>query len=121
MTFDIGIAGRVREHFLARNDVTEKKMFGGICFMVAGHMCCGVDRHNLMLRVGQERYAYALKQKHARPMDITGKPLRGFVFVSPEGIKTRRQLERWLSLALANVESLPAKKPKKRKLKRGVK
>lgn len=115
MAFDTALADRIRRHLFARNDVTERKMFGGLCFMVGGHMCCGVERANLMLRVGSERYAAALKKPHARPMDFTGKPLTGFVYVSLDGVKTTRQLDGWLALALANVESLPAKKPKKRK------
>jgi TfoX/Sxy family transcriptional regulator of competence genes len=119
MTFDVALAGRIRAALLARNDVTEKKMFGGLCFMVKGHMCCGVESERLMLRVGQERTDAALARAHARPMDFTGKPLKGFVFVSLAGVKTKRQLESWLALALENIESLPARPARKHKIRKG--
>lgn len=118
MAFDSTLAGRIRAALLARDNVSEKKMFGGLCFMVRGHMCCGVEGRNLMLRVGPERYAAALARVHARPMDFTGKPLKGFVFVSPAGVRTARQLESWLAPALANAESLPARTKKTPKVGR---
>ncbi len=118
MAFNAALAGRVRNALLARNDVTEKKMFGGLCFMVRGHMCCGVDGVNLMLRVGSERYEAALARAHARPMDFTGRPLKGFVFVSSAGVETARQLKGWLALALENAESLPTRPEKKQKIRR---
>jgi hypothetical protein len=114
MAFDAALAGRIRAALLARNDVSEKKMFGGLCFMVRGHMCCGVEGSTLMLRVGPELYAAALARAQARPMDFTGKPLKGFVFVSPAGVRTARQLASWLAPALAYVEELPARTAKKR-------
>ena len=115
MAFDVALAARIRAVLLSREDVTEQKMFGGLCFMVRGHMCCGVEGAKLMLRVGAERYAGVLARKHARPMDFTGRPLKGFIFVAPAGLKTKRQLESWLAPALENVESLPPKRAKKRK------
>lgn len=115
MAFDIELASRVREALSARNDVTEKKMFGGLAFMVRGHMCCGVDNRNFMLRVGPDQYEKALAQRHAKPMDFTGRPLKGFVYVAPDGLATRRDLARWLGLGLAFVESLPEKAAKKTK------
>lgn len=115
MAFDQIFASRVREVLSSRNDVTEKKMFGGLCFMVRGHMCCGIDKANFMLRVGPDQYEKVLAQKHARPMDFTGRPLKGFVYVAPEGLKAKRDLTRWLGLGLDFVESLPRKVAKKRK------
>lgn len=112
MPFDPVLASRVREVLSARNDVTEKKMFGGLCFMVAGHMCCGLAANRFMVRVGPEEYAAALALRHARPMDFTGRPLTGFIYVAPEGLKTKRDLARWIGMGLDYVESLPAKKPK---------
>lgn len=112
MAFDVELASRVREALAARNDVTEKKMFGGLCFMVRGHMCCGIDRENFMLRVGPDQYEAALGKRHAKPMDFTGRPLKGFVYVVSDGLATKRDLVRWLKMGLDFVESLPAKAAK---------
>ena len=76
-------------------------MMGGLCFMHRGHMCCGVMKDQLVVRVGRERHADALAEPHVRPMDFTGRPLRGFVFVAPAGIRTRRILDRWVSRGVA--------------------
>lgn len=89
--------------------MVEKKMFGGLSFMVKGHMCCGVVGDELMVRVGPDGYEAALERPHARPMDFTGKPLKGFVYVAPQGFSTQSTLERWIRLALEFVETLPAK------------
>jgi TfoX/Sxy family transcriptional regulator of competence genes len=118
MAFDEILASRVRQVLSARNDVTEKKMFGGLCFMVGGHMCCGIDAGNFMLRVGPEAYDAALARAHARPMDFTGRPLKGFVYVAPAGLKTKRDLTRWLGMGVDFVESLPAKAAKTPKTRR---
>lgn len=106
MAFDEKLADRVRRT-LPRRGVTEKKMFGGLCFMVRGHMCCGVEKNRMMLRIGPERHAAALKRPGAKPMDFTGRPMKGFVFVDRKALATRRQLERWLALALAYNAELP--------------
>jgi TfoX/Sxy family transcriptional regulator of competence genes len=115
MAFDADIASRVREALAARNDVSERKMFGGLCVMVKGHMCCGVLGGDLMLRVGPAQYAKILALPHARPMDFTGRPLTGLVYVSPAGFVTRRALDRWLARAVKFVEGLPVKALRKRK------
>lgn len=112
MPFDPILASRVREILSARNDVSERKMFGGLCFMVAGHMCCGLAANKFMVRVGPAEYGRALALRHAQPMDFTGRPLMGFVYVAPAGLKTKRDLARWLAMGVDYVESLPAKKPK---------
>jgi TfoX/Sxy family transcriptional regulator of competence genes len=117
MAFDAEIASRVREALAARNDVSERKMFGGLCVMVKGHMCCGVLGGDLMLRVGPAQYGRTLAMAHARPMDFTGRPLTGLVYVSPQGFTTRRALDRWLALAVKFVTQLPSKPRKKRKPK----
>ena len=76
-------------------------MMGGLCFMVKGKMCVGVEKSRLMARVGPEAYADALARKGCRPMNFTGRPMRGFVFVEPEGLASERELGFWLDLALA--------------------
>lgn len=74
MPYDEGLATKVREILAEHHDVDERKMFGGIAFMVNGHMCCGVLNDDVVLRLGPERAAEALKSKHVRPMDFTGRP-----------------------------------------------
>lgn len=109
MAFDEKLATRLREIYSDRDDVTEKKMFGGIAFMVAGHMSCGVVGDVLMARVGSERHERALKRKHTRPMDFTGRPMKGFIYVDPPGISTARQLRSWIETSLEFIETLPEK------------
>ena len=109
MPYDEGLAERVRDIFDGREDVTEKKMFGGLCFMINGNMCCGVNKNDLMLRLGAEEAKAALKHPHARDMDFTGKPLKGFVYVDAEGYAEDEDLEHWIERAAAFAESLPAK------------
>ncbi len=110
MAFDERLAQRVREALGRKPGITEKRMFGGLCFLVNGNMCCGIEREKLMVRVGPEHYAAALMKPHARPMDFTGRPLRGFVFVMPQGVRDQRTLTRWVDLGLRHATSLPAKR-----------
>ena len=84
-------------------------MMGGLCFMVRGHMCVGVTRDKLMVRTGPVGHAKALALKHVAPMDFTGKPLKGFVFVLPAGCSTLRTVEAWVKRALGFTATLPAK------------
>lgn len=109
MAYDEGLAERLREMFSDRPDVAEKKMFGGIAFMLSGNMCCGVVNDTLMARVGPVQYAAALKRPHARQMDFTGKPLKGFVYVAPEGFESDEDLAEWAGLCLDFVATLPPK------------
>ncbi len=110
MAYDEGLAERIREQFLERLDVEEKKMFGGLCFMVSRHMCCGIVGDTLMARVGPNDYEHSLKQRHAREMDFTGKALKGMVYVSPGGIESDADLAKWVGVCTRFVESLPPKK-----------
>ena len=82
MAYDEGLAQRVREVLAERSDLSERKMFGGLCFLVNGNMCCGVVRDELMVRVGPDAYDESLSLPHARKMDITGRPMKGFVYRS---------------------------------------
>lgn len=84
-------------------------MFGGLAFMVNGHMCCGIVGENLVVRVGAEAYERALSQPHARAMDFTGRPMKGFVYVGPSGYRTAADLRKWVRKGLRFVSSLPAK------------
>ena len=109
MAYSETLAERVRRLLARQRPVSERRMFGGLAFMVRGHMCCGIQGERLMARVGPERYDKALKWPHARPMDFTGKPIRGFVYVQPAGLKTAAQLRRWVSASVAYVRSAPPK------------
>ena len=112
MSYDEGLAQRIREQFEDRRDVEEKKMFGGLCFMVSNHMGCGIVGDTLMARVGPDHYEKCLNHEHASEMDFTGKAMKGMVYVAPQGIESDVELEYWLSLCTSFVESLPPKKPK---------
>ncbi len=107
MAYDEGLADRVRGALLPRPDIEEKKMFGGLAFMVGGHMCCGVIGDDLMVRVGRDAYEDALAAKGARPMDFTGRPLRGMVYVGSEGHRTDDALASWVRRGTDFVASLP--------------
>ena len=109
MAYDDGLAQRIREHLETRRDVDERKMFGGIAFLVGGHMCAGVVRDELMVRVGPEAYDAALALDHARPMDFTGRPMKGFVYVAAEGFAEDEDLAAWLERGLAFAGALPPK------------
>ena len=109
MAFDEGLAERVREELGDLPDVVEKKMFGGLAFMIRGNMSVGIIGSELMVRVGADAYEKTLKLPHAREMDFTGKPLKGFVYVNENGIAEDNDLKEWIGRGLAFVESLPTK------------
>ena len=109
MAYDEMLAQRVRDCFEDPDVVTERRMFGGLCFLVSGNMCCGIVGHELMVRVGPEGYAAALKRPHAREMDFTGRPLKGMVYLAPDGLRTKRSLQAWVKRGAAFAGSLPAK------------
>jgi TfoX/Sxy family transcriptional regulator of competence genes len=111
MAYDETAANRVRQALGKRGDFDEKRMFGGLAFMVRGHMCCGLVGDDLMVRVGPQGYPKALAAPHARPMDFTGRPSRNMVYVAPAGFKTAKALDAWVGRALSFVVSLPAREP----------
>ncbi len=109
MAFDEGVAERLREILDGQPDIAEQKMFGGIAFMHSGNMCCGIVNDVLMARVGPEAYPDALTRPCAREMDFTGRSMKGFVYVDPDGFAEDDQLREWVSLSLAFTASLPTK------------
>ena len=110
MAYDEGLAERLREVFADIPYVHEKKMFGGLAFMVDGNMSCGVmGDGGLMLRVGPALYAETLARPHARPMDFTGRRMTGFVLVDADGLTEDDMLREWIALSLRFVQSLPPK------------
>lgn len=101
---------RIREVLKDEKGIKEKNMFGGIIFTHNGNMLCRVDKkHGLILRVGPEQYEKVLKIKHARKMDITGKPMKGFIFVDAEGYEANNLLKEWLDRGIAFTKTLPKK------------
>lgn len=113
MAYDEGVAQRLREAYPEHARVAEKRMFGGIAFMVSGHMTCGVVGETLMVRVGPAQYEQSLKKPHARKMDFTGKPLNGFVYVAPPGFESDEDLASWVELSMNFVSALPPKSESK--------
>ena len=113
MAYDERLAERVRTMLKRRSGVSERKMFGGICFMINGNMCCGIDSRDLMLRLGKDGVTAALEEPHARPFDITGKPMKTMCMVSPKGHQGDEALKAWLSRAITYARSLPPKSPSK--------
>jgi TfoX/Sxy family transcriptional regulator of competence genes len=114
MAYDELLELRVRRIFDSKGIKYEaKRMMGGLCFMVNDKMCVGVEKSRLMARIGTDAYEDALTRKGCRPMDFTGRPLRGFVFVSTDGLKSERDLASWLDLAL--VYNRKAKKSARKK------
>jgi len=109
MAYDENLAARIRKLLAKRRGMAEKRMFGGIAFMLRGNMCCGVVKETLMVRIGPEQYEKALVEPHARPMDFTGRPLKGFVYVGSGGYQTDEALRAWLQRAIDFALSLPAK------------
>ena len=110
MAYDERLAGRVRKTLDGQRGVTERRMFGGLAFMLRGHTCCGLVGDELMVRVGPDAYEAALARRHAREMDFTGRPLRGYVYVGREGLRTERSVAAWVKQGVTFAASLPPKK-----------
>jgi TfoX-like protein len=111
MGYDEDLAERVRFALAGREDVDERKMFGGVAFMVGGHMTVGIVGDELMARVGAEGEEDALAQEHARPMDFTGRPMTGFVFVGAPAVAGDAGVAAWVTRALSYTSTLPPKRP----------
>jgi hypothetical protein len=109
MAYNEKLAERVRKLLAKHRSSDEIKMFGGLCFTLRGHMCCGIHEDDLMIRVGPERHREALIEPHARPMDITGRPMKGFVFVGPGGYRTDKALAKWIKRGVDFASSLRPK------------
>jgi TfoX/Sxy family transcriptional regulator of competence genes len=109
MAYDEQLADRIRAALPDRDDVTERKMFGGIAFMVGGNMTCGVIKEDLMARVGPDADEQALEEPHTRPMDFTNRPMKGYIYVAPEGVADDDSLQAWVDRCVDFAESLPRK------------
>ena len=113
MAYDERLAQRIHSALKGKRHVTDKKMFGGVAFLRKGLMFAGVLGSALMARVGKENYSDSLRREHVRPMDFTGRPMQGYVFVDPEGTKTAAQLRFWLERSEKFVATLPPKAARK--------
>ena len=114
MAYDEILANRVREILSPLRKVEEKKMMGGLTFMVNDKMCVGILEENLMVRIDPDIYEKVLERTGCREMDFTGRPMRSFVFVDPEGTNTKKDLNYWLGLVLEyNKKARPSKRKKK--------
>ena len=109
MAFDENLAARIRDALARKKGVVEKKMFGGVCFLLNGKMLVGVWREYLIARLGPDQGDEALLEPHVRKMDITGKPMKGWIKVEPEGVENDDQLKSWIQQAVKFVGKLPAK------------
>ena len=109
MAYDKGLAQRVRELLEEEPGYDEKKMFGGLCFLLFGNMACGIIGEDLIVRIGAERYEKSLNAPHTKKFDLTGKPLKGWVMVLAEGLDDDDVLQDWLQKAVSFVRHLPPK------------
>lgn len=112
MAYNEDLAHRIRRILAGRPRLTEQKMFGGVAFMIGGHMACGPWGEDLIIRIGEEAAQKAIGLPHVRPMAITGKPLRPFAYVEAAGIRTGPQLRKWVEMSVEYAGSLPPKAPK---------
>lgn len=109
MPYNEPLAERTHRQLARRENVEEKKMFGGIALLLNGNVCVGVWKNSLIARVGPEQYPDALKESFVSEFDITGRAMSGWVMVAPEGIEDDDQLQEWIGRAMKFVETLPAK------------
>jgi len=109
MAYDERLADRIRAALPDRADVTERKMFGGIAYMVGGNMACGIMADALMARIGADATAAALEEPHTRPAEMGERTMKGYVLVDPAGITDDESLQRWVDRCVAFAESLPSK------------
>ena len=109
MSYDENLATKIRIQLKDLEGLSEKKMFGGLSFLLHGNMVCGILGQDLIIRVGRERYAEVLQQPHTREFDLTGKTMKGWVTVEPAGCTKDDALRRWLRIGVEYAGSLPAK------------
>lgn len=115
MAYDENLAERIDEVLVGVPNVVQKKMFGGIAFMVRSHMCVGVIGDTLLARVGPDQYEDSLKENYANEMLFTGRPMKGMIYIEPEGINSKAKLIKWVEKCLYFVSTLPEKKEKLKK------
>ena len=108
MVYNEKLADRIRKIICKNKNVTEKKMFGGLSFLLNGKMFCGVLKEDLVLRISHGEYEDALKKPNVRPMDFTRRPMKGFIYVNANGCKSDKDIKKWIDLSLNYVKSIKA-------------
>jgi TfoX/Sxy family transcriptional regulator of competence genes len=108
MAYNKRLAERIRAEF-GTSPIVEKRMFGGVGFLLNGNMACGVHKDNMIVRVGPDKYEKLLQKKHTRVFDITGRTMKGWLMVEPEGCTTARQVSMWVKEGLEFALTLPPK------------
>lgn len=121
MAYSESLAARVRARLGKLRHITEKKMFGGVCFLLHDNICVGIWKTSLIARLGDDQAAAALREPHVGPFDVTGRPMKGWVMVAAEGLDDDQALDGWLDKARAFGATLPAKKPGRKNEDRGRK
>jgi TfoX/Sxy family transcriptional regulator of competence genes len=106
MAFSESLALRLRQILSSRRGITEKKMFGGVGFLLHGNMCVGIWKNSLIVRIDPESYEDALKEEYVRQFDVTGRPMKGWILVEPDGMETDHQLTHWIEKSLEFVATL---------------
>ena len=114
MAYNESLADRLRVHLASQEDLKEKNMMGGLTFMVNGKMCLGIVKEDLMVRLNPDIHDQAIEKNGCREMDFTGKPMKGYVFVSPEAVESEKALSYWVNLALDYNPLAKASKKKKK-------
>ena len=109
MAYDEGLTERIRDQLKGQPDLVEKKMFGGVGFMLNGNMACGVNKEDLIVRVGLEKYENLVARPHTRPFDFTGRPMKGWVMINPAGYEADEDLAEWVDHGVGFALSLPPK------------
>jgi hypothetical protein len=109
MASDPKLVARLEALLAGRPGVTPRTMFGGVAYMLNGNMCVGVHKRWLIIRAGERRAVPLLERAHVRPMDVTGKPMKGWIMIGPEGVKRGTDLARYVDAAIEFVSTLPPK------------
>jgi TfoX/Sxy family transcriptional regulator of competence genes len=109
MAYDDVLAQRISKVLDGTPNLAEKKMFGGVGYLIQGNMACGVNKQDLIIRVGPEAYEEALKQPHVRVFDMTGRPMKGWINVSAEGYQNQKDLKAWIQKGVDFAKTLPPK------------
>ena len=109
MAFDAELADRIRKALGTGSGLVEKKMFGGIAFLVNGNICCGVHGRAMIVRLDPEKTGRALLEPHVSPFEPTGRPMNGWILVQPEGVATKGALAKWVGVGVTYASSLPPK------------
>lgn len=110
MAYDEKLAERIRAMLKGTRGLTEKKMFGGVGFMVNGNMACGVNKQDMIVRLSDADSEAALKRAHVKPFDMSGRPMKGWIVVEPQGVSTDKALQTWVDRSVAFAGTLPPKK-----------